>query len=119
MLAALNDANGIIICPSKERAMTFLLSPARVSVLLVLLKMLSIDSFVSPGSRSHHLQLDEITRLGATRRDMLFSVSASVVVGLPKAAQAGIDPSALRNLPVEGDPSGTAMRLRQIEAGKG
>jgi hypothetical protein len=79
--------------------------------------MFSVDSFVSPGSRSHHLQLDEITRLGATRRDMLFSVSASsVVVGLPRPAQAGIDPSALRNLPVEGDSSGTAMRLRQIEA---
>ncbi len=49
---------------------------------------------------------------------MFFSVSASsVVVGLPRPAQAGIDPSALRNLPVEGDSSGTAMRLRQIEAG--
>lgn len=97
--------------------MKFLLSPVRVSVLLVLLTMLSVDSFVSPGSRSHHQQLDETTRLGATRRDMLFSVSASLVVGLPRAAQAGIDPSALQNLPVEGDSSGTAMRLRQIESG--
>ena len=98
--------------------MAFLSSPMRVSVLLVLLKMLSVESLVSPGARSRRLQLDEITRLEATRRDMLFSAPVPlVVVGMPKAAQAGIDPTALRNLPVEGDSSGTAMRLRQIDAG--
>jgi len=35
-----------------------------------------------------------------------------------RAASAGIDPKALMALPVEGDASGTTMRLRQIEATK-
>mmetsp|Transcript_18185 Transcript_18185/g.25234 ORF Transcript_18185/g.25234 Transcript_18185/m.25234 type:complete len:243 (+) Transcript_18185:191-919(+) len=36
----------------------------------------------------------------------------------PTAANAGIDPSALKSLPVQGDDSGGATRLRQIEAAK-
>jgi len=34
---------------------------------------------------------------------------------LPTAANAGIDPSMLKSMKVEGDASGTAQRLRQIE----
>ena len=34
----------------------------------------------------------------------------------PLAAYAGIDPSALKALPVEGDASGGATRLRQVQA---
>jgi hypothetical protein len=33
----------------------------------------------------------------------------------PSQASAGIDPSSLRTLSVEGDASGSAMRLRQVE----
>ena len=36
----------------------------------------------------------------------------------PTVANAGIDPSALKSLPVQGDDSGGATRLRQIEAAK-
>ena len=35
---------------------------------------------------------------------------------VPTSANAGIDPNALKALPVEGDASGVATRLRQIEA---
>ena len=35
---------------------------------------------------------------------------------LPSIANAGIDPSLLKSLPVEGDSSGSAQRLRQVEA---
>jgi FKBP-type peptidyl-prolyl cis-trans isomerase len=57
-----------------------------------------------------------------TRRDVLSSAitaSTAAILStatlLPNIANAGIDPSALRNLPVEGDKTGTATRLRQIE----
>ena len=42
--------------------------------------------------------------------------SSGALVVLPLVANAGIDPNQLRNLPVEGDVSGTAQRLREIEA---
>lgn len=61
-----------------------------------------------------------------SRRDALQAAAASSLSGAlllllllplsPEPARAGIDPSALVNLPVEGDASGTATRLRQIEA---
>jgi hypothetical protein len=35
---------------------------------------------------------------------------------IPTVANAGIDPSSLRTLPVQGDESGAAQRLRQVEA---
>ena len=52
----------------------------------------------------------------ASRRDILSAALLPLLVCAPKAAEAGIDPSLLRNLPVEGDSGGVAMRLRQIEA---
>jgi hypothetical protein len=52
------------------------------------------------------------------RRSVFSTLTASVgaVLLLPPAANAGIDPSLLKNLPVQGDESGSAQRLRQIEA---
>jgi hypothetical protein len=35
---------------------------------------------------------------------------------IPQPAHAGIDPSLLKSLPVQGDESGAAQRLRQVEA---
>ena len=46
------------------------------------------------------------------------AASGSVLLFVPTLANAGIDPSALRTLPVEGDSSGVTTRLRQIEAEK-
>jgi hypothetical protein len=53
------------------------------------------------------------------RRAFLGSVlaaSSSALLLLPLAANAGIDPSQLRNMAVEGDASGTVQRLREIES---
>ena len=52
------------------------------------------------------------------RRALIGSVisSSAVMFGLPFVANAGIDPNQLRSLPVEGDASGTAQRLREIDA---
>uniref|UniRef100_A0A7S3LHP4 peptidylprolyl isomerase n=1 Tax=Amphora coffeiformis TaxID=265554 RepID=A0A7S3LHP4_9STRA len=53
------------------------------------------------------------------RRHFLGLVASSVVVAAasaPPAAFAGIDPAALKALPVEGDVSGGATRLRQVQA---
>lgn len=42
--------------------------------------------------------------------------SAAVAVLIPSVANAGIDPTLLKNLPVQGDESGATQRLRQVEA---
>jgi len=88
----------------------------RVSVLLLALLKMSVEAFVPPGAHSPHGRT--VSRLEAhdtSRRNVIFS-AAALVVAMPKAVEAGIDPSALRNLPVEGDSGGAAMRLRQIDA---
>jgi hypothetical protein len=53
-----------------------------------------------------------------SRRAFVGSVSSTLalLVSLPLAANAGIDPSLLKSLKVEGDEAGTAQRLRQIDA---
>ena len=50
------------------------------------------------------------------RRHVLIEGLAGLFVVVPTVANAGIDPSALRSLPVEGDASGSSTRLRQLEA---
>ena len=42
--------------------------------------------------------------------------SAFAALLVPSVAQAGIDPTLLKSLPVQGDESGAAQRLRQVEA---
>ena len=42
--------------------------------------------------------------------------AAGLTLGFPGIASAGIDPSLLQSLPVQGDESGAAQRLRQVEA---
>lgn len=61
-----------------------------------------------------------------SRRSALLQtvVAASLAFGvgstaLPNPANAGIDPAALKALPVEGDATGAASRLRQIESANG
>jgi hypothetical protein len=47
---------------------------------------------------------------------LVATTAAAAVVVAPRAANAGIDLSVLKSLPVEGDQAGAATRLRQIEA---
>ena len=51
----------------------------------------------------------------SSRRKLLQEILVSMLL-VPTAAQAGIDPSALKALPVEGDTSGGSTRLNQIAA---
>eukprot|EP00978_Attheya_sp_CCMP212_P026000 scaffold84758_cov61-Attheya_sp.AAC.1 len=64
--------------------------------------------------------VSEMTTGSRTRREMMQQVSSVVgVAGLlfgVQPAWAGIDPSALKSLRVEGDDTGAAMRLRQFAA---
>lgn len=68
------------------------------------------------------LMLDEFKQDDSTSRRSFLTTSlvgllgASTAGAAPMIAHAGIDPTALKNLPVEGDAAGTATRLRQIEA---
>lgn len=50
------------------------------------------------------------------RRQIIQSAPAALatLLVLPQTAKAGIDPNALKNFKVEGDDSGAAMRLRQL-----
>jgi hypothetical protein len=42
--------------------------------------------------------------------------SSAFALLVPSVAQAGIDPTLLKSLPVQGDESGAVQRLRQVEA---
>lgn len=95
--------------------MVFLAS-MRVAVLVLLVNVQLVESFVL--SRVHVKRVSRLKAHEQSRRDAIASAAAAALVAvMPKAAEAGIDPSALRNLPVEGDAGGSAMRLRQIDAG--
>ena len=50
------------------------------------------------------------------RRQALATLGTSAALLAPSVAQAGIDPALLKSLPVQGDESGAAQRLRQVEA---
>lgn len=77
------------------------------------------------GYHRQHQQHDESGSccLMATKssRRSLFNAAAALlpswlIVSTPDAAHAGIDPSLLKTLPVQGDESGAAQRLRQVDA---
>lgn len=78
--------------------------------------LLTLSSgFVAPGAEIRSQTHD--TSLHLNRRS--FVGAAASAVGLLVAASpanAGIDPTLLKSLPVQGDEAGTAQRLRQIEA---
>eukprot|EP00980_Cylindrotheca_fusiformis_P000084 scaffold19_cov114-Cylindrotheca_fusiformis.AAC.31 len=57
------------------------------------------------------------TSLDLNRRSFVGGVASTVgLLVATSPANAGIDPALLKNLPVQGDESGTTQRLRQIEA---
>ena len=58
-----------------------------------------------------------MTSSSMDRRSLLGGVAATGFLwGMPTVAQAGIDPALLKSLPVQGDESGAAQRLRQVES---
>jgi len=61
----------------------------------------------------------EGSSLHASRRAFLSTSAAAGAVLLPQVSNAGIDVSQLKSLPVEGDTTGAASRLRQIESVNG
>jgi len=76
------------------------------------------------GSRKIRSALSANNEQVDSRRNFVQSLLASsvVVVGVslnPLVANAGIDVSALKALPVEGDANGAATRLKQLQAEKG
>lgn len=85
-------------------------------------------STVTPSNRCSVHQLGAFSddsdcegdRFVAERRSFLIRTAASsaavAAVILPTVANAGIDPAALKSLRVDGDASGAATRLRQLEA---
>jgi len=85
-------------------------------------KSLSFQGVTSVPQHPRRITLSS-TRLSAAsndntnpRRFILTTAAATLLLLLPvQTATAGIDPSALRNLPVEGDAAGAAQRLRQLE----
>lgn len=56
--------------------------------------------------------------LSSSRRNFIETLSIGTLLLAPTAANAGIDPSALSKYSVEGDASGAATRLRQVEMDK-
>jgi len=61
------------------------------------------------GRRSFVNSLLKTTSVGVT-------AATAMIVMKPTVAKAGIDPDMLKNLSVQGDESGSAQRLRQIES---
>lgn len=102
----------------------------------LLLLLQSTSGFVLPGARKssplssvplknprQHQDLDlksinDDETSVCRRRQVLRQgiMAAALLVTAPLTAQAGIDPAALKSLRVEGDESGGATRLRQIQA---
>lgn len=72
------------------------------------------DDSTKPSSSSSSLHRRQVLLQGTTR-----AVVASLfswIMTTPSVALAGIDPTALKSLPVQGDESGGATRLRQLQA---
>ena len=102
----------------------------------LLLLLQSTSGFLLPGARKssplsvvplknqrQHQNLDlkpindNETPLGPRRQVLRQGImAAALLVSTPLTAQAGIDPAALKSLRVEGDETGGATRLRQIQA---
>lgn len=89
------------------------------SAVLFLLLVTAVDSFVvnlqSPSCRITTTELDAISRRNLVLSSSSIIVPAAAAALLPQVANAGIDPSMLKALPVEGDSSGAAMRLNQLK----
>ena len=107
--------------PKRSKSSIMALSSLPKALALVLVWTLVVSSFVTPfATRGTIHEQPGCHHLEATkgRRDFLSvsTISLVSVLSMPGVASAGIDPSALKSLPVEGDVSGQAQRLRQLEA---
>ena len=64
------------------------------------------------------LGLSPVNRRTFFRNARAAAVTSTILISPTTNANAGIDPNALRSLPVEGDNTGVETRLRQIELNK-
>ena len=67
-------------------------------------------------SQSTTTSLDAISRRSLLEKAAFLGTTSSILLSSPQIANAGIDPTLLKTLPVQGDESGAAQRLRQVEA---
>jgi hypothetical protein len=67
---------------------------------------------VHPSSTAKYSALHMTDMMALDRRCFL----AVAILTAPSIARAGIDPALLKSLPVQGDDTGSAQRLRQVEA---
>lgn len=76
-----------------------------------------IMAILSPFTVTQAWQMGDDSRRTLNRRQAMIRLGTAAAVALiPSKAQAGIDPSLLKSLPVQGDESGAVQRLRQVEA---
>jgi hypothetical protein len=103
------------------------LQPWTIALVVLFIQTLGLGERCAAFSVKKHTTCEESSSLKTTtmessRRSFFTSIGTSTTAALitaaslPSVAQAGIDPSLLKNIPVQGDESGTAQRLRQIEA---
>jgi len=122
-----------IECYQQRRAVMLTMSSRQLIALSALASLAGQTSaftcsdrrtFVPPHLTAQHSSDDTTDSSSLSdRRSVLGKVAAATAasvlaiggLGVP-AAEAGIDPNALKALPTEGDTSGAASRLRQIEA---
>ena len=90
----------------------------KYEIFLSVLATLAItcQAFTTTPTTISNIRVD--TSLNLNRRSFVHGgvATAAGLLGVASPAFAGIDPSLLKNLPVQGDEAGTAQRLRQIEA---
>ena len=103
-----------------QNKMTFTRA-STVAVLLALAISPSCGAFSLLNSKSVKVSSSQAApAIDNGRRNFLQGTPAAVALTIlaPGIANAGIDPSALKNLKVEGDASGAETRLRQLETDK-
>lgn len=81
----------------------------RFGLTLLLVAVASGFHLVHPSSTARHSALH---MRALDRRSLL----GAAILTVPSIAHAGIDPTLLKSLPVQGDDTGSVQRLRQVEA---
>ena len=80
---------------------------------------LNLSECFSPNKGPQQPQTNQL--LKNDRRNFLTKITTATIAAtttIPQVAIAGIDPSALKNYQIEGDVSGSATRLKQLEVEK-
>lgn len=84
-------------------------SPSTTAVIV------SSSSSDNDGQDSHHRNINQTNRRSFINVSCITTTVATLAVLFPNVANAGIDPSLLKSLPVDGDNTGVAQRLKMID----